>query len=543
MIYEADNLMNEEFIETTYLYCYKRLNNPADAEDLAQEILLEALKTLRSGRAETELRSFYAWYWKMAHNKYCIFLKKRNNQAVSLDIYGGSILSEDKSPDEAAISKEEISELNYAISRLSKIQREVIVLFYLKEKKVEDIAKQLDIPAGTVKRRLFDAKQNIKKGVEKMNNTVGKSSYAPAQLNMWGSYQIPTYWGNISDIMTKQIFVVCREKGMTVQEIADEIGVAPLYFEEKLNYLLENKFLKETSKGKYITDFVILPAQVYADFYYEKSGVYENVGEEVHNAVMSVKDSILHLDFYGRDFAYNYLMWILYVYASQKLSDIMCIQYNEKWKDKVPENNGKDYRITGRVMIPDENIEYKKSGVGLVEWSNLHQQFITPNYQHINYANLFQAAPFGDRDKIVTDANINVIMKIYDDPSAKLTRTEEEQAAALIGKGLISKKDGKLYLDMPVMTYECREMIEAVLEKTVENLAKKYVDKLSELGEKYFRLYIRDDLSEEYVHWIMGDVFYPLYYVFYYGMYGAKTLAIPEDYEKSAAGLCLYVRK
>ncbi|MBS5570229.1 MAG: hypothetical protein KHX22_03015 [Clostridiales bacterium] len=103
---------------------------------------------------------------------------------------------------------------------------------------IPQIAEALSVPKGTVKRRLFDAKINIRKGMNAMTN-YGKASYAPAELFLWGGYRIPDYWDQISDIMTKQIFVVCSEKSKTVREIADEIGVAPVYFEEKLKYLVE----------------------------------------------------------------------------------------------------------------------------------------------------------------------------------------------------------------------------------------------------------------------------------------------------------------
>jgi hypothetical protein len=92
------------------------------------------------------------------------------------------------------------------------------------------------------------------------------------------------------------------------------------------------------------------------------------------------------------------------------------------------------------------------------------------------------------------------------------------------------------------MTYECKAAMETAVKKVTEELAEKYAEKLGELGEKYVRSHIRDDLLEEYVNWIMASVFYPLEYVMYYGMESAKTLAIPDDYARSAAGLCLYLK-
>ncbi|NLY98262.1 MAG: hypothetical protein GX082_12715 [Clostridiaceae bacterium] len=52
--------------------------------------------------------------------------------------------------------------------------------------------------------------------------------------------------------------------------------------------------------------------------------------------------------------------------------------------------------------------------------------------------------------------------------------------------------------------------------------------------------HIREDLFEEYVNFILSISFSSINRVFYYGMYEGKTPAIPEDYNRSAAGICLY---
>jgi len=52
--------IDEDLIEKVYLYSYKKLNNKADAEDLAQDILLEVLIELHK---EKEIHSFYSWFW------------------------------------------------------------------------------------------------------------------------------------------------------------------------------------------------------------------------------------------------------------------------------------------------------------------------------------------------------------------------------------------------------------------------------------------------------------------------------------------------
>lgn len=81
-------LIRKELINSTFMYCYRRLGNTADAEDLAQDILCEALSGLGKGRT---IENFDAWYWTLAHNKLCIYLRKKKYSAAPLDEHGGII--------------------------------------------------------------------------------------------------------------------------------------------------------------------------------------------------------------------------------------------------------------------------------------------------------------------------------------------------------------------------------------------------------------------------------------------------------------------
>ena len=58
--------INNQLIENTYLFCVKRISNSEVAKDLAQDILLEALRVIASGKGFV---NFYSWYWRMARNK------------------------------------------------------------------------------------------------------------------------------------------------------------------------------------------------------------------------------------------------------------------------------------------------------------------------------------------------------------------------------------------------------------------------------------------------------------------------------------------
>lgn len=532
--------INQSLIEATYLYCYKRLQNAHDSEELTQEILFEAVKALHGGKS---IERFYPWYWAMAKNRFNLFLRMKQYGAVQLEEVCSTLRS-DQDLEEALLKSEAVSELNYAISRLSQLHREVIILYYLKEMNIPQIAEALSVPKGTVKRRLFDAKINIRKGMNAMTNC-GKASYAPAELFLWGGYGIPDYWDHISDIMTKQIFVVCSEKSKTIREIADEIGVAPVYFEEKLKYLVEKKFIKEISCGNYITDFCIYPRETWEDFQRALGEVYGSVGGKVTDAILSCESKIRALDFYGNDFPMRRLLWILYCVAANMLSCSMLEIYNGKWRGKIPGQNGKDYRIAGTVQYPDETFTDPGQQKNWLLWSNLHKRFRTSGYAQIEHANLFQAWPFSDRDHIINESNADLFMRIYDCPELALTPNEEEMAANLIRLDYLHKKDGKLYPSVPIMTYECQSKIRQLLREATSEIAFKYVEAAAEVGERILLPATRKDLIEEYAHFVMGvNAFFPIGFLYYYGMNGAEpALDIPKDYSLSSNAICIYYRK
>jgi hypothetical protein len=61
-------------------------------------------------------------------------------------------------------------------------------------------------------------------------------------------------------------------------------------------------------------------------------------------------------------------------------------------------------------------------------------------------------------------------------------------------------------------------------------------NKISRMADETILPFIREDLMEEYAHWIMWRFFWPQPYVYYWALHEGKTLSIPDDYSKSAAG-------
>lgn len=349
--------IDNQLIENTYLFCAKRMSDSEAAKDLAQDILLEALRVIASGK---EFFDFYSWYWRMARNKYANYIAHKKNPMLPIEAAGG-IVENSPQPIDKIISDEQIAYLNYSLSRLASYQREMIVRFYLKEQSIKQISDELQIPIGTVKRRLFDAKKNVKERFEHMKN-IGISSYAPAEVDwFWGdNCREASEVLNSNNKIVQQVCVLCGEKSKSINEIADEMGVAPIYLESILEQMISTKLLVSNVKKQYLTNFCVFPKQAYINATAVSCIEFRNNGycEKISKILYELKEKILQLNFYGNDFDYDYLMWILYVIAGDQMGILANEKYLEKYKGKYEDEAEREYRITMKYTKAEENVDY-----------------------------------------------------------------------------------------------------------------------------------------------------------------------------------------
>ncbi|MDE7287982.1 MAG: sigma-70 family RNA polymerase sigma factor [Oscillospiraceae bacterium] len=538
--------INGELIENTYLFCVKRVSDTEAAKDLAQDILYEAVRATANGR---EFVSFYSWYWKMARNKYADLIKHKQRPDMPLETAGG-IAADIAPPIEKLIAEEDISALNYSLSRLASAYREILIRFYLREQPVNAIADELGIPAGTVKSRLFDARKKLKEGFDNMN-TVGTSAYAPAQVDwFWGGSMSRASQLMSSSKIVPQTIVICRTEQKSVNDIADEMGVAPVYIEDILEKMTEEKLLVAPAKGKYLSNCCVFPKQEYteAKLYANKTFHENGFPEKISEKLLALKDKITSLDFYGNHFDYRYLMWLMYAAAEDIFGTVGRDEYLKKYSGKYPDD-GREYQLTVLYILPDESFDgslFKK--LKTVGWSCLYQYFDTADHGHAGFVNDFEAPPFpcGDRrpddcligrDRWIDGNNISLLIDLAKDPAKKLTKYEEEKAADFLKKGLLEKEGGRLIVQLPIFGKSVRDEFCEIIRTGIKDLAEEYAEAIGEGVEKRLMPYVRRDLTSNFLHWDMRMFFKIMGCLFCYGW--DKHLAQPEDYSRSAAGLYL----
>ena len=138
------------------------MSSPDDAEDITQDALMQAYVKLASFQGKA---AFYTWLYRIAFNLAMSHQRKR--RPVTLPDPAGPHGSADPtaetpSPEECVMTAERVGEVQEAIAQLGDEQRQVVVLREMEGCDYEQIAAILEIPIGTVRSRLFRARQELK---------------------------------------------------------------------------------------------------------------------------------------------------------------------------------------------------------------------------------------------------------------------------------------------------------------------------------------------------------------------------------------------
>ncbi len=164
---EAYDELVRRYQERIYATIYHMTSNHEDANDLAQEAFIKAFHALKSFKGGS---SFYTWVYRIAVNKTINFLKQRKNKAqMSLDDLDFNAehdpdlvaLISDKTPRREVNLAELQEKLNEAMQKLSEPHRLVVTLHDVQGLSHEEIAKIMDCNIGTVRSRLFYARQQL----------------------------------------------------------------------------------------------------------------------------------------------------------------------------------------------------------------------------------------------------------------------------------------------------------------------------------------------------------------------------------------------
>ena len=256
---EAERIITE-YLSPVFGFALKRCGNVHDAEDLSQEIVTRAFRALLLRDDIEDARKFI---WTIAHNTLNSYYREtsRGIVGVPLEEAAEAVSDPGAGPDEALEAEEErntIRRLQGEIAYLSGLQRRIVIAYYFENRKQADIARELGLPLGTVKWHLFEAKRELKRGMDKMRQP-SDLKFNPIHFDsvgMNGKSGTKSLDEFFRSALSQNICYCVRKTAKTVGEIADDLGVSPVYVETEVEFLERYGFLLEKN-GRYIVNFLI----------------------------------------------------------------------------------------------------------------------------------------------------------------------------------------------------------------------------------------------------------------------------------------------
>ncbi len=156
---EAFGQLVEQFQRTVYAVCLGRLGNSSEALELTQEVFLHVMKRIGQLR---EPERFAGWLRQVAARMAINRATRRVPPASIEDEVLEGAGAHRNDPLDSLIARERASRLWDALERLKPIDREALVAFYINGQSLIEISERLDVPIGTVKRRLHTARNRLK---------------------------------------------------------------------------------------------------------------------------------------------------------------------------------------------------------------------------------------------------------------------------------------------------------------------------------------------------------------------------------------------
>ena len=252
---DAENIITE-YLKPIFGFALKRCKNAHDAEDLSQDIVLKAFRALL---LKDDIGVVSKFIWTIAHNALSNYYRDAAKSVIGVSIDEiAEVIADPNSMMADDDNADTVRRLQSEIAYLSKLQRKIVIAYYFENRKQADIAKDLDIPLGTVKWHLFEAKKELKRGMDTMRKT-SELKFNPikfSSVGINGSIGTRSCDEFFRSALSQNICYCVRNEAKTVHEIADALGVSPVYVETEVDFLEEYGFLKQ-NVDKYIVNFII----------------------------------------------------------------------------------------------------------------------------------------------------------------------------------------------------------------------------------------------------------------------------------------------
>ena len=157
---EDFSVLVDDYSRPLYLLIVQIVDCPEDAEEVLQDVLLKAFRSLNSYKGDCK---FSTWLYRIAYNTAISAIRKKKQEFLYIDENTINNVPDERVDDIMSPSdgEERVIRLSQAINRLSGEEKALITLFYYEEKSMDEIGEVLKLTLSNVKVKLHRTRKKI----------------------------------------------------------------------------------------------------------------------------------------------------------------------------------------------------------------------------------------------------------------------------------------------------------------------------------------------------------------------------------------------
>ncbi len=466
----GDKLALDELVwryrKTVFAFAYSVTRNHEDAEDLTQEILLEALRSLYALRSPAKFR---AWLHTIAHRVAARWVKGKSAERAITTSTPFDHLPDDVNIIEIPVTENPLPQeshaaLRQAIHGLAMHHQEVLTLHYLDGLSCEEISHRLQVPIGTIKRWLYEARTALRKEMMPMQARQ-KMLREKFRVVIWGSYSGKTNHPFIlcRSLLVQRILVSIAKQAKTPETIASEVKADVVYVHDELYRLERSELAVKDGKGRYRANcFVFLHDDRAAiDAFAQKIG--EKAADIIANELPKIKEIIANCSFEWQGFGWEQVQWVIVPVFLANIGVRRC--YPEIFNIAPPLRPDGDRWYAFLEELPEHpkwtagcNMSVTEVGGTAHFWTpQVEKRSIEPlNPKHLPVIKVLVNRPLTTAELV---------------KATSLKRQElAEQLSYLLELGYVRKQGQKLRLNFPVFLPDDLKKVEAITKSVCQRV-------------------------------------------------------------------------
>ena len=461
-----------KMLDKTFAWSVAHTFSREEAEELTQEIMFQALKSIGELKDDSK---FESWFWRLASITLKAFKrgKARRKNAMSINEVADIAFEDDYSFE----SDEEYQNLRRSIAQMSAAYRDIIVMYYYDNLSCKDISRKLGIPEGTVTYRLSLARSRLKERCSQMNETALKPVQLIIRIHGEGNYNgedRPFPWQYIDDALSQNILWYSYREPKTVEELSSLTGVPAFYIEDRISNLIKREALIQPTKKTVQTNFLIFSKET-NDYALTNSAKFAAaVSEDFYRLSLRLAEKMLSSGVQISDRSMDEFQCLL----SVMLLDKFVTEYRPtEYKRIETRYDGSKWEYVGYYnegsCVTDVNIGMEKS-------MNNYEKGKLAHYS-------YHFAPFAYR-KMMFSHEIDVCQAILQ--GHELSEVQKETATKLITEGYLTRDEsGKILCTIPVFTKEQYDLFLASVKTIFADFLPFYAKEVKKYLEGYMKLF------------------------------------------------------